>query len=199
MTAVIVLCDEGILICAIPPLSSQPPDFSDHNPTHIPPLFTIPFPDDIQVVLRSEYIEWKTTSSWYFGSSLAHPLYFDILCQDSKLHRFKLIVEPDLSDASLHVIFSSNLTPHDFDFEQFESYSICEDTLVSCWISEDECGVFMGLTSPRFANVISHGDPRPATKISLHIGNGYHLSSCPASGRFLFLDRRSRAFVLDFF
>ena len=193
-TAVIVLCDEAILIYAIPPLSSEPPDFFDPNPTHIPALFTIPLPDDI--VLHSDFIEWKTTSSWYFSSS--HPLYFDVLCHDSKLHRFKLIVEPDLSDASLHVIITSELTLHDFVEVSFQSYRICEDTLVSCWIDyEYEWGVYMGSTSPRLANVISHGGPVP--KMTLHKGYGCNLSLCPASGRFVFLDESNSAFVLDFF
>ena len=58
------------------------------------------------IVLHSEPIEWTTISSWYLGSS--NPLYFDMLCRHSKPHRFKLIVESDLSEASLHVI---NLNP----------------------------------------------------------------------------------------
>jgi hypothetical protein len=33
--AVIVLCEEAVLIYAIPPLSPQPPYFFDHNPTYL--------------------------------------------------------------------------------------------------------------------------------------------------------------------
>ena len=40
-------------------------------------------------------------SSWYFGSR--DSVYFDIIYTDSVLQRFK-IMEPDLSDASLHAI-----------------------------------------------------------------------------------------------
>ena len=58
-TAVIVLCEDAVLIWAIPPLSPQPPDFFDHNPPHVPPLFSIPFPDGIE--LRPELIQWNTS------------------------------------------------------------------------------------------------------------------------------------------
>jgi hypothetical protein len=202
-TAVIVLYEEAILIWAIPPLSHQPPDFSDHNPTHIAPLFTIPFPGEI--VFRHELIRWKTISSWYFGSS--HPLYFDMLCQNSKLHRFQIVLKPDLSTASLHVINTSELVPHNFNFVNFEDYRFCEDTLVSCWIFDDlpypyQCGVYMGLTSDHFASIISHGSA--ATKMLLpYIGHGYRPFLCPASGRFVLLVRdssnTSSVVVLDFF
>ena len=151
-------------------------------------------------MLHSKLIEWKTVSPWYFGSS--HPLYFDMLCQ-GLLHRFKLIVKPDLSDASLHVINTSELTPHNFDYVSFQSYRICEDILVSCWMnyhwhpSRYQCGIYTGLTSDRFSNVIARGGP--AAKMLLHLGRGYSLFSCPASGRFVFLDGRNSVTVLDFF
>ena len=35
-----------------------------------------------------------------------------MLCEGSKRHRLKLIVKPDLSDASLHVINASEITPY---------------------------------------------------------------------------------------
>ena len=57
-----------------------------------------------------------------------------MLCQDSKLHRFQMMLEPDLSTASLHDINTSELTPHDFDCVFFQNYRICEETLVACWI-----------------------------------------------------------------
>ena len=204
-TAVIVLCDEAVLIWAIPPLSPQPPDFFDHNPTHMPPpLFTIPFPDISRHPIR---ISWKTISSWYLGSS--HLLYFDMLCQDSKLHRFQILLQPDLSAASLRVINISEQTPHDFNYVFFEDYRICEDTLVSCWTypdseqgEEDEyhpgCGVY---TSPPFANGISHGGP--AAKIMLLPDVEFEFKSvlflCPASGRVVRLDNNDSVAVLDFF
>ena len=195
-TAVIVLREEAILIWAIPPLSSQPPDFFDDNPTFIPPpLFIITFPDEIS--FRSDLIGWNTISSWYFGS-----LYFDMLCQDFKLHRFQIILEPDLSTASLHLIYAH--TPHGFGHVSFEDYRICEDTLVSCWIYYDQrhenfpCGVYTGPTSARSSNVISHGGP--AAKMLLpDIGCDFRLYLCPASGRSARLDRSNNVAILDFF
>ena len=141
-TAIIILGAEGVLIWAIPPLLPQPLDFVDCHPTHIPPLFRIQFPDGIGINL----IGRKTMSSWYFGSS--QPLYFDMVCQESKLHRFQIILKPDLSTASLHFIHSSELSPHDFEYLSFDDYRICEDTLVCCWFYDDHddpvqyrCGV----------------------------------------------------------
>ena len=197
---VIVLCEEAVLIWAIPPLSPRPPNFFDHNPTHVPsPLFTIPFPDGTG--LYPPHIRWNMISSWYFGSS--HPIYFDTLCAGSKLNRFQIILEPDLSTAYLHVINTSELTPHDFDYVSFQDYRICEDTLVSCWAYYDEArqyhsGVYTGLTSARFSDVISHGGP--AAKMSLpDIGRRYLHVSCPASGRFVLLDSNNSVSVLDLF
>jgi hypothetical protein len=197
-TTVIVLCDEAVLIWAIPPLSPQPPDFSDHNPTHMPPpLFTIPFSD---IPHHPARIRWNTISSWYFGSS--RPLYFDMLCQNSKLHRFKITLKPDLSTASLHVVNTSELTPYDFDYVSFEDYRICEDTLVSCWTHHDyryrwikyQWGVYTGTTSARLANVTSNGGP--AAKMLLPHSLCKHprvigIYLCPASCRFVILDSSS--------
>ena len=49
-----------------------------------------------------EIFGWMTVSSWYLRSW--DSLYFDVLYRDSKLQSFKIIIKPDLSDASLHVI-----------------------------------------------------------------------------------------------
>ena len=203
-TAVIVLCIEAVLIYAIPPLSPQPINFYDDNPTHVPPLFKIPFPND--TVLPSDFIKWKTISSWYFGSS--QPLYFDMLCRDSKLHRFKIILEPDLSTASLHVIKTSELTPLNFDNVFLQDYKICEDTLVSCWFVDARCfntgskfrwqwGVYTGSMSTRFSNVTSNGSL--AAKMLLP-ESLRRLFFCPASGRFVHQDIRfGDVAVLDVF
>ena len=197
-TAVIVLCEDAVLIWAIPSLSPQPPNFFDHNPTHMPPLFTIPFPD---TSLHPPRMKWNTMSSWYFTS---HPLYFDMLCQDSKLHRFQIMLKPDLSTASLHAIKTSELGPHDFDYVTFQHYRICEDTLVSSWFYENElrdryqCGVYTGLTSARFANVISQGGP--AAKMLLPDNRcKCLLYLCPVSGRFVLLYDHNSVAVLDLF
>jgi hypothetical protein len=199
-TAVIVLCDEAVLIWTIPPLSPQPPDFFDHNPTHMPPpLFTIPFPDIFHHPAR---MRWNTISSWYFGSS--HPLYFSMLCQDSKLYRFQINLKPDLGAASLHLINTAELIPHDFYNVFFQDHRICEDTLVSCWIYGDrrqdqsQCGVYMGITSPPFANGISHGGPA-AMMLFPDTRHQSVLFLCPASGRLVRLDSSNSVAVLDFF
>ena len=123
-----------------------------------------------------------------------------MLCRHSKLHRFKLIVESDLSDASLHVINTSEPTPHNFDEVSFQSYRICEDTLVSCWTDERineygydsdpiskhyRYGVYTGLTSARFSNLISHGGPAAKILLPDTRHDDCCLFSCPASGRFV--------------
>ena len=187
--AIIVLSLEAILICAIPPLLPQPPDFFDHNPaTRITPLFTIPFPDG--TVLPSEFMRWKTFSSWYFGTT---SLYFDMFCRNAKLYRFQIMLKPDLSTTSLRVINTPELCPRDFHFLFFQDYKFCEDTLVSCWFYDDhdhpgqyQCGVYTGLKFTRFA-VISHGGP-VAKRLSPNLGHEYHLVPCPASGRFVLMD-----------
>ena len=123
---------------------------------------------------------------------------------DYILHRFKLIVEPDLSDASLLIIHTSEHIPHDLEIVHFQRYSICDDALVSCWIydppDEDlyQCGVYTGLTYARFANIISQGG-RAAEMLLPDIGSDYRLLSCPASGRFVVLDSSNKIFVHDFF
>jgi hypothetical protein len=125
MTAIIVLCEEAVLIWAIPPLLPQPPDLFNHNPTHIPLLFTIPFPYVSGIGPDFELILWNTISSWYFGSS--HPLYFDKICR-SIFYKFQITLKTDFSAATLQVI---NTFEPNFDYVTFDDYKICEDTLVS--------------------------------------------------------------------
>jgi hypothetical protein len=206
-TAVVVLSEDGILIVAIPPLSPQPPDFSDvsqilnqlFDPTYAPPLFTIKFPDGIE--LRQGPYEWKMISSWYIGSS--HHFYFDMLSDGvSKRHRFQIKLKPDLSTASLHAINIPGLAPLDVD-AFFEGYRICEDTLVSCSFYNNggahHCEVHTESTSACFGNFISHSDP--ATKMLLpNIGRlRYFLFPCPASGRLVRLDSNNSVAILDLF
>ena len=185
-TAVIVLCEEAVLIWAIPPLLPGPPDFFDHNPPHVPPpLFAIPFP--YKIPLHPDRTCWKTISSWYFGSS--HPLYFGILCEEIDLHRFQIMLKSDLSTASLHVIHTSELTP-----VSFQNCKILGYTPVSfhCYYDEAyQSGIYTGLTSARIADIISHCGP--------DIGRDYRLFSCPASGKFVLLNSYHSVFVLDLF
>jgi len=199
-TAVIILCKEGILIVAIPPLSPQPPDFSDYNSARIPPLFTISYPDGLVLHPACNiYLTWKMVSSWYSDSS--HPFYFDMLCQDSKRHRFQIKLKPDLSSASLHDINTSEHFPLHHGSTFFKGYRICDDTLVSWHLNAhaNYCLLlYTGLMSATFSNVISHSGP--ASEIFLpDIELKYDLTLCPASGRLARLDASNSVTVLDFF
>ena len=167
------------MIWAIPPLSHQPSDlrhFLDNNSTHIPPLLKIPFPDDI-VRHTHEVLGRLTVSSWYFRSW--ESIYFDIVYTDSILQRFKIIVKPDLSDASLHVIKVSEIISGDLmkslkAYRICDGYMICEDALVYFWNNNRRTwGAYTGLPSAPFTNV--------ATRSTGHID-----SLCPTSGRFVY-------------
>ena len=142
-------------------------------------------------------------SSWYFGSS--QPLYFDMICQDSKIYRFQIVLKADLSAASLKLINTSELNPYDFDDIFFHDYRICEDTLVSCWFHNDDdsdqyqCGVYTGLTRTRFVVTSRDGRRHAATMLIPGIAHEYHLFSCPVSGRFVLLNSSNSVVVLDFF
>ena len=170
-TAICILCRRGVLVWAVPPLLPHSPDhFLDDNPTHLPPLFRIPFPDN---VLNCRILAWKTTSSWYFGSR--ESISFDVSCRNSELEldtfEFKLIVKPDLSDASLHAINTSGLSLRISQFVSFiRSYRICEDTLVSYWGGSSYWGVHTGSI---FAII-------PGYDIAGQIRG---ISLCPVSGR----------------
>ena len=115
------------------------------------------------------------------------------------------MLKPDLSTASLHVINTPERTPHDFTYVRFKSYKVCEDTLVSCWVYTDgdpggqyQCGVYTGLTSARFADVIPHGGS--ASKMLFpDIGREYLLFSCPESGRFVLMKSNNSVTVVDLF
>ena len=133
-----------------------------------------------------------------------------MLCRHSNLHRFKLIVESDLNDASLHVINTFEPTPHNHSEASFQSYRICEDTLVSCWINEwadkydpmpmhYRYGVYTGLTSARFSNLISYGGPAAEMLLPDTGHEDCRLFSCPASGRFVLLTSSHTVSVLDLF
>ena len=150
-TAIQVFCDEEILFWAIPSLLPRSPDhFLDDNPTHLPPpLFKIPFPHGI---VYDDVRDLRIISSWYLGSR--ESIYFDILRSDLRLDRFKLVVKPDHSEASLHAINTSILTPRNFEIVSLQASSrLCEDALVSLWRWSDgvnyECGAYTESMSAR--------------------------------------------------
>ena len=190
-TAVISLRKEAIFIWAIPPLSPQQPDFFDDNHTHMAPLFTIPFPDGIE--LYYELIQWNTISSWYFGSS--QPLYFDAFCRDSKLHRFQIILKPDLSTASLHLINTFELTLRESN-PKFLDYTICEDTLVTCCSYSN----FFNGRWDLFADVTLTSHTGFSANVLLpDLGYYNMLSWCAGSGRFVGVNSSPFVAVIDFF
>jgi hypothetical protein len=180
------------LIWAIPPLS-PPSDLPDRNdPTHITPLLKIPFPDGI-IRHTPEIHEWMRISSWHFGSW--ESFYFDIFYTDSKLQRFKIIIKPNLSDASLQVINTSDIISDDImtslkAFRICDGYRICEDALVYFWNNRfEKWGTYTGLMSAPLTNVVTRW-------------NGSIDSLCPASGRFAYFaddDDGERIVVVDLF
>jgi len=204
---VIVLCEEKALIWAIPHLLPQPPDFQRPSPfdgdtTLIAPLFTIPYPDDIDLRL----VRWKTMSSWYLGSS--NPLHLDALHRDCALHRFQLILNPNLTSASLRLKNSSILSPEDYPNVTQCDYTICENSAISVWFDDPSVlkwydgldgsgknasvqkgGVLMGSAITRFAlvdRVLDFGRSR------------YQLLSSAASGRVVLQDQNQNLVVFDF-
>ena len=128
-------------------------------------------------------MRWNTISSWYFGSS--HSLYFDLLCQSSILKRFQIMLKPDLSGASLHVI---NLWTH-FSWFQFFILPKIQDLrgypcLRSIW-------------SSIYVRSFCHLTRRCSQDVNTRAYAP--LFSCRASGRFVVQDSSNRVTVLDIF
>ena len=95
----------------------------------------------------------------------------------SKVQRFKIIIKPDLSDASLHVINMSKIISDDLIeclYRVYGGYRICEDSLVCFWKNRFKTGAYAGLISAPFTNVVTRWN-----------GPGYIKSLCPASGRYV--------------
>lgn len=90
-----------------------------------------------------------------------------------------MIIKPDLSDASLHVISIAESSPLSFDpYTSFQSYRLCEDTLVSFWNNSEnlKCGIFSGFTSAQFSRDVG---------VRHWLARDCHYL-CPASGRFVY-------------
>ena len=121
-----------------------------------------------------------TPSSWYFAHE---SVYFDILYNtDSKLQRFKIIIKPDHSDASLHIMNKSEIIPDLLESLEahgaFEECRFCEDALVYFWNNHETWGAYAGLISDPFPSIIARW-----TRVPGHRTLG---SLCPTSGRFLY-------------
>ncbi|KAF8801190.1 hypothetical protein BYT27DRAFT_7342089 [Phlegmacium glaucopus] len=196
-TAIVVLHEEGIWIWAIPPLA-QPANFDHENLARLPPLIRLKFPDGL--ALHPEPPTWITMSSWYFGSS--QPLYFDMVhAGHLRLQRFKLIIKPDLSDATLHFINTLQLNAHDSeDMGTPSTSNICDDILVCFWDTFNQYGVYTGSIISHPTNTISHRDPSVLSMLLPLDGCGHSHSLCPASGRLVHLDWGDidRIVVFDF-
>ena len=116
-----------------------------------------------------------TLSSWYFGSE---PIYFNIFYTDSKeskLQRLKIVIKPDLSDASLHVVNVSEIVSDDLikvlrDYKFGLKFRICENALVYFWNYPEAWEAYVGLTTAPFTNALTRWDGRVR-------------SLCPTSGR----------------
>lgn len=117
-TAVIVLCEEKVLIWAIPHLLPQPPTLHhpsvpwDPSATYTPPLLTLPFPQHNNLRL----VGWKIMLPWYSSSS--NPIFFEKQYA-SIVHKFEIRLKPDLSSAGLHFVGE----------EKFDGGEVSWDTL----------------------------------------------------------------------
>ena len=135
-----------------------------------------------------------TYSSWYFESE---SVYFDVLyyTPDFILQRFKIIIEPDLTVASLEIInisetisddeFKSSITNY-ATYRVCDGYRVCEDALVYFWtrntrstLPDGPTNTGLILTSTPFTNIVTSTGTRWIGRID---------SLCPASGRLVYHD-----------
>ena len=197
--AILVLSTDAMLVWRIPSLSPQALDCSDCDyPAQIlPPLFTVPYPDDF----GDRILELGRPSSWY--SELPQPLYLDVFCSGAnKLHGFEIVIKPDLSHVSLNGINTSQPNKHDLSAISYSEHRICDNTFVTSWIlvGGKQFKIHIRATSSRSASAV----PNPAGKpiflfISSENKNIRNLASCPVSGRFVYMvEDSNRLAVLDF-
>jgi hypothetical protein len=138
-----------------------------------------------------------------------------MLCQDSKLHRFQIMIKPDLSSASLYFRDTPTMTLEDFEYvyARVHDYKMCDDSLFSCdtfpfgWYRDSalrfdapgqlQCGMYTGSAFTRF--LVSHRGPS-ANIILPEVGLTHQLLSCPASGRFVveLRDEKNSLVIFDF-
>jgi hypothetical protein len=185
---IIVLCNHKVLVWGIPPLSPHPPDFLNDNPPISPPLKTS-LPDHI--ARKYKRIRWEEILDWYAGSSQSIHLgisEFSVEDLDLNIHNVKIVIKPDLSDISIHVINTCQLAP-DFHTILYPKYHILEDhTHVSQahLVDAHEGMICIRSTSSPPSNIIS--PERPIfLKLSLPgLGGLRGSTSCPASGRFVY-------------
>ena len=182
---IIVLHKNKVFIWGIPSLSPHSPDVFNDNPTHIPPLLKTSLPDDI--TCNYERIEWENIFDWYAGPLQSiHLGHLGVSTKVLDIRDVEIVIKPDLSDISLHVIDTHRLAPH-FDTILWPKYHIFEDhTHVSqghiVHDDKDRIWIYMRSTS-RPPNILPES-PR-ILRLSLpEVREGP--SSCPASGRFVY-------------
>ena len=133
-------------------------------------------------------------STWYFGSR--ESFYFDLIKGGRySFQRFKIIVKPDLSDATLHVMNMSEIFLED-SMGSFHAYiacddcRICDDAVVYFWHNSNwnRWGTYTGLTSAPFTNIIT----RLHEQVQVQ-------SLCPSSGRIVYYTDDRRLVVVDLF
>jgi hypothetical protein len=192
---IIVLCNHEVLVSGgIPPLSPHPPDFLNDNPPISPTLKTS-LPDDI--TCNSERIWWETILDWYAGSSQSIHLGVSVYNWNLN-HDVKIVIKPDLSDISLYVINTRQLTP-DFYTILDPQYHIFEDHTHVSEVDVLKNRIYIRSTSSP-PNVISPESPI-FLKLSLPGLGALDIStSCPASGRFVYCPRNDylEIVVVDF-
>ena len=135
-------------------------------------------------------------SSWYFGSK--NPLHFDMICEDSTLHRIQIVLNSDLSSASLILINSSTFTRSDAIHVVTSDYTICEDSAFSCWFYD---------TSVLEWYHDSDGNDDSVREGGIYTGSAIiHFALVPVIGRYTLLssgrvvlqDQNQNFVVLDF-
>ena len=183
---IIVLHNRQILIWGVPPLSPHhPPDFHNDNPTHISPLLKTSLPDDI--TRNSKRIRWEMILDWYADS--LQSIHLGVSTEVLNMHHVEIVIKPDLSDISLHVIHTWQLAPG-FHTILWPQYHIFEDyTHVSqAYVMNDRKGkMHIWSTSSRPPNVIS---PESPITLTLSLPGALLIPSpSSASGRFVYVPR----------
>jgi hypothetical protein len=190
---IIVLCNHEVLVWGIPPLSPHPPDFLNDNPPISPPLKTS-LPDDI--TCNSNRLWWERILDWYAGSSQSIHLGVSI---ENWNHNVKIVIKPDLSDISLYVINTCQLTP-DFYTILDPPYHIFEDHTHVSEVDVTKNRIYIRSTLSPPPNIISPESPI-FLKLSLPERRSHEIStSCPASGRIVYFPRDdyNEIVVVDF-
>jgi hypothetical protein len=195
---IIVLCNHEVLVWGIPPLSPHPPDLLDDNPTHISPLLKTSLPDNI--ARKSKRIRWEMILDWYAGPSQS--IHLGVSTELVDLHNVEIVIKPDLSDISLHVINTCQLTSDFYNILR-PQYHIFEDhTHVSegYVVANGIYRIYIRSTSSPPPDIISPESPI-FLKLSLPGLRALRIStSCPASGRFVYFPRNTdrQIVVVDF-